>query len=162
MRNLVFTLFALVAFSLPAAAQDQNLGDLVLQHAWARATPGGAKTGAAYVRIENRGMAADQLIGAASPIAAKVGIHTMSTDSGTMVMGPAGDVEVPAQGMVELKPHGLHIMMMGLTKPLREGETFPVTLTFEKAGSVELQVVVEPIGSDGSDHQVTPAEDGAE
>jgi copper(I)-binding protein len=152
-----FTLvFALAAFVMTATAHEQQHGDLLLHHAWARATPGGAKTGAAYVRIENHGMATDKLIGAAADIAAKVEIHSMSMENDVMVMAPAGEIEIPAHGIVELKPHGLHIMLMGLTQPLKEGDTFAVTLTFEKAGPVDLQIVVEATDSDGSGH------DGAE
>lgn len=151
MRKVVLTLVALAAFALPAAAHEQQLGDLLMQHAWARATPAGAKTGAVYVRIDNHGMDADKLVGVAGTIAAKVELHNMTMDNGTMKMGPAGQIEIPSHGSVALEPHGLHIMLMGLTKPLTEGDTFPVTLTFEKAGSVELQVVVEPIGFTGED-----------
>lgn len=150
MRKLILTLAALVSLATPAFAHEQKLGDLVLHHAWARATPAGAKTGAVYVRIENHGMAEDKLIGVASDIAAKVEVHNMTMENDTMQMGPAGEVAIPMHGTVNLAPHGLHIMLMGLKKPLTEGDTFPVTVTFEKAGSVDLQVVVEPIGSDGS------------
>lgn len=150
-RSFTFV-FALAAFIMTATAHEQTHGDLILHHAWARATPGGAKTGAAYVRIENHGMQADKIIGVASPIAAKVEIHTMSMENDVMVMKPAGDVEIPSHGTVELKPHGLHIMLMGLKQPLKEGDTFPVTLTFEKAGPVDLQVVVEATDSTGTGH----------
>jgi copper(I)-binding protein len=149
MRKFIFALLAALTLALPAAAHEQKHGDLLLHHAWARATPAGAKAGAAYVRIENHGTSADTLTGAAADIAAMVEIHRMSDENGTMVMAPAGPVEIPAHGTVELKPHGLHIMLMGLKQPLREGDTFPVTLTFAKAGPVELQVVVEAIGGTG-------------
>jgi copper(I)-binding protein len=155
MRKLILALAALAALAIPATlstpsfAHEQKFGDLVLHHAWARATPAGAKTGAVYVRIENHGMAEDKLIGVASDIAAKVEVHNMTMENNTMVMGPAGDLVIPMHGMIELAPHGLHIMLMGLKKPLAEGDTFAVTLTFEEAGSVDLQVVVEAIGSEG-------------
>jgi len=148
--------FALSLLVAAASAHEQKHGDLLLHHPWARATPAGAKTGAAYVRIENHGPAADILTGAASDIAAKVEIHNMTMENGTMVMGPAGEIEIPSHGTVELKPHGLHIMLMGLKQPLAEGDMFTVTLTFAKAGAVDLQVIVEGIGSesghDGDSH----------
>jgi copper(I)-binding protein len=162
MRNFIFAFLAIVTFALPAAAHEFKLGDLVLHHPWARATPGGAKAGAAYVRIDNHGMAADKLIGASAAIAAKVEIHNMSMENGAMVMAPAGDIEIPSHGSVELAPHGLHIMLMGLKQPLVEGETFPVTLTFEKSGDVEVDVLVEAIGSDSGGHGEMPTEDGEE
>lgn len=153
--NIVKTLFAALLLSTPvmslpglvqsAAAHEQTLGNLVLHHAWARATPGGAKSGAAYVEIENKGDQPDKLLGAAADIAEMVEIHKMSMENDVMVMKPAGALDIPAHGKVELKPHGLHIMLMGLKHPLKEGDTFPVTLTFEKAGSVELQVVVDKV-----------------
>ena len=69
-----------------------------------------------------------------------------------MTMKPAGAVDIPAHGKVELKPHGLHVMLMGLKKPLAEGDTFVVTLTFAKAGSVDLQVVVGKVDDMGEEH----------
>lgn len=149
MRKFLLVLAAVAALAAPSFAHEQKLGDLVLHHAWARATPAGAKTGAVYVRIENHGMAEDKLIGVASDIAAKVEVHNMTMDNGTMVMGPAGELPIPMHGTLELAPHGLHIMLMGLKKPLSEGDTFPVTVTFEMAGAIDLQVVVEAIGSEG-------------
>jgi copper(I)-binding protein len=135
-----------------AAAHEQKLGALVLHHAWSRATPAGAKTGAAYVKIENTGDSPDQLLSVASDIAAMTEVHQMSMDNDVMKMGPAGAVDIPPHGVVELKPHGLHIMLMGLKKPLTEGDTFPVTLTFAKAGKVELQVVVGKVDDMGEEH----------
>lgn len=160
--NIVKTLFAALLLTAPAltlpglvetaSAHEQTAGDLVLHHAWARATPGGAKSGAAYVEIENKGDQPDKLLGAASDVAAMVEIHTMSMENDMMVMKPAGVLDIPAHGKVVLKPHGLHIMLMGLKQPLKEGDTFAVTLSFEKAGNVELQVVVDKIDAMESMH----------
>lgn len=135
-----------------AAAHEQKLGDLILHHAWARATPAGAKTGAGYVKIENTGDTPDQLLSVSSDIAAMTEIHQMTMENDMMKMGPAGAIDIPAHGVVELKPHGLHIMMMGLKKPLVEGDTFPVTLTFAKAGKVDLQIVVGKVDDMGEEH----------
>lgn len=139
----------LATLAAPAFAHEQQLGDLLLHHPWARATPGGAKAGAAYLRIENHGDTADTLIGASADIAAHVEIHMMSMENDMMVMKPAGDVEIPPHGTVELKPHGLHIMLMGLKQPLKEGETVPVTITFARAGSIVLEIKVEAIDGTG-------------
>lgn len=149
---LAAAFLSLGALSATADAHEQKLGDLVLHHAWSRATPGGAKSGAAYVEIENTGNEPDQLIGASSDVAAMTEVHQMSMDGGMMTMKPAGAVDIPAHGKVELKPHGLHVMLMGLKKPLAEGDTFVVTLTFAKAGSVDLQVVVGKVDDMGEEH----------
>ncbi len=135
-----------------AAAHEQKLGALILHHAWSRATPAGAKTGAAYVKIENTGDTPDQLLSVSADIAAMTEVHNMSMEGDMMKMGPAGAIDIPAHGVVELKPHGLHIMLMGLKKPLSQGDTFPVTLTFAKAGKVDLQIVVGTVSDMGEEH----------
>lgn len=155
MKKLLTFLFAALIATAGlgglAAAHEQKLGALILHHAWSRATPNGAKTGAAYVKIENTGDTPDQLLSASADIAAMTEVHQMTMDNDMMKMGPAGPVDIPAHGVVELKPHGLHIMLMGLKKPLAEGDTFPVTLTFAKAGKVELQVVVGKVDDMGEE-----------
>lgn len=135
-----------------ADAHEQKVGDLVLHHAWSRATPGGAKTGAAFVEIENTGDTPDQLLSASSDVAAMTQVHQMSMENDMMSMKPAGIVDIPAHGKVELKPHGLHVMLMGLKKPFVEGDTFVVTLEFAKAGKVDLQVVVGKVDDMGEEH----------
>lgn len=156
MKKLFTFLFAAFiavgSFGNLAAAHEQKLGDLILHHAWSRETPKGAKTGAAYVKIENTGDSPDQLLSVASDIAAMTEVHQMTMDNDMMKMGAAGPVDIPAHGTVELKPHGLHIMLMGLKKPLSQGDTFPVTLTFAKAGKVDLQVVVGKVDDMGEEH----------
>jgi copper(I)-binding protein len=143
---------ALGGLSLSAAAHEQKAGDLMLEHAWARATPGGAKAGAVFVTIENHGAEADQLVGASSDVAAMTELHQMVMENDVMKMSPAGIIDIPSHGKVELKPHGLHIMLMGLKQPLVEGDTFVVTLEFAKAGKVDLQVVVDKVDAMGSAH----------
>ncbi len=135
-----------------ASAHEQKLGDLVLHHAWSRANPAGAKSGAVFVTIENTGDTPDQLLGASSDVAAMTEVHQMSMENDMMTMKPAGILDIPAHGKVELKPHGLHIMLMGLKQRFAEGDTFAVTLTFAKAGSVVLQVVVGKVDAMSADH----------
>ena len=144
---LAAPMVSLPALAEQAAAHEQILGDLVLHHAWARATPAGAKSGAAYVEIENKGDQPDRLLGVTSTVATKAALHQMSMENDVMAMQPAGALDIPAHARVALKLHGPHIMLMGLKQPLKEGSTFPMTLTFEKAGSVDLQVVVGKIGA---------------
>lgn len=148
--------YAILAFSLffaaftPASAQDSKLGDLMLDHAWARATPGAAKNGAAFLIIHNQGSTDDRLLSAASDVAGRVELHNHINNNGVMQMRQVEAIEVRAGGMAELKPGSFHVMMMGLKAPLKEGESFPLTLTFEKAGSTTIDVQVESVGSMGS------------
>jgi copper(I)-binding protein len=98
----------------PALAQQVKIGDLVLDHAWARATPGGTKVGGGYLTIENKGATADKLIGGSSPAAGKIEIHEMAMNQGVMTMRPVKDgLPIPAGQSVTLGPGGYHIMMMG-------------------------------------------------
>lgn len=136
---------SIMAFGSLATAHEQKVGDLILHHAWSRANPAGAKSGAVFVIIENTGDSADQLLGVTTDVAAMSEVHQMSMANDIMTMKPAGQLEIPPHAKVELKPHGLHIMLMGLKKRFAEGDTFPVTLTFAKAGTVTLQVVVDKV-----------------
>ncbi|NIA70197.1 copper chaperone PCu(A)C [Pelagibius litoralis] len=134
----------------PAQARDFTVGELKIETPWARATPGQAKNGAAYLMIHNAGAAGDRLIAAASDAAQRVELHSHTNVDGVMQMRQVEGVDVPAGGMATLKPGGYHVMLMGLKAPLREGDRFPVTLTFEKAGDVAVEVSVEAVGSMGA------------
>lgn len=132
-----------------AGAHDFKVGDIEIEHPWSRATPPGAKTGAGYLGLTNEGSTADRLVGASSPAAPKVEVHKMSVEGGIMKMSPvAGGIEIPAGGNVMLAPGGYHLMLMGLAKPFVQGEKVPVTLTFEKAGDVTVQLKVDSIGAE--------------
>lgn len=137
-----------VPLAVPAAAHGFKAGDLELAHPWARATPPGAKVGGGYVTIENAGGTADRLVSATTEIAGRTEIHEMAVKDGVMTMRPMNDgVEIPAHGKVALKPGGYHLMLMDLKQPLKAGESFSGTLTFEKAGTVKVTFSVEPIGT---------------
>ena len=136
----------LIATALPVLAHAADT--IAVKQPWARATPAGAKTGAAYMTIDNTAGAADRLTGAASDVADKVQIHEMTMVNGVMQMRQITDgLAVPANGSVELKPGRYHIMLIGLKKPLKAGETFPLTLTFEKAGNISVTVPVQAMGA---------------
>ena len=122
-------------------------GGLVVKDAWARATPGGAQTGAAYATIVSP--TADRLVAVASPVAKTVQLHSMSMEGAVMRMRPVAAIDIPAGQPVMLKPGGFHIMLDGLNQPLREKQTFPLTLSFEKAGPQQVTVTVEKAGSMG-------------
>jgi len=143
---------ALLAFAVicagPAVAQQIKAGDLVLDHAWARATPGGAKVGGAYLTIKNNGTAADKLLGGSSPVAAEVQVHEMAMNNGVMTMRPVeGGLSIPAGQSVTLAPGGYHIMLMQLKAALKQGDKLPVTLQFEKAGKVDVTFDIEGVGA---------------
>lgn len=116
---------------------------LTVEGAWARPSPMDAMNGAFYLTIRNRGSQPDRLIGAASPACGMVELHeSYMMEGGAMGMRPlAGGIEVPANGTVEFKPGGLHIMCMHIQEPFKPGNRVPLTLRFEQAG--ELQVEVE-------------------
>ena len=145
---------ALVLLALsatPLVAHETGAGALRVEHAWARATAGMAKVGAAYLTVTNDGAEMDRLVGAATPLAAKAELHTVLMEGGVMSMRPVEAVEVHPGEPVVLQPGGIHVMLMGLKQPLKEGETFPLQLTFETAGTIEVTVSVHKAGSMGHD-----------
>jgi periplasmic copper chaperone A len=139
-------LAAAFAAGLAGVASAQQ-STIAVTDAWARATPQGAKSGAAYVTVANQGTAPDKLIGASTPIAAEAQLHTMSTEDGVMKMRPVSAIDVRPGAAVTLKPGGFHVMLTGLKQPLAEGQSFPLTLTFEKAGAVETTVKIAKAGA---------------
>jgi len=140
---------ALVAGLVVTSAALAQPAQLEVTNAWARATPGKAENGAAYVTIESP--TADRLVSASSPVAKKAELHTMSMQGMVMKMRPIAGLDVPPGQSVTLKPGGEHIMLMGLNQPLHEGQSFPLTLDFEKAGPRTVTVAVEKAGSNGPD-----------
>jgi hypothetical protein len=148
MRTLVGTLaILLAAFGPPADAKDFHAGSLDIAAPWSRATPQGASVAAGYLTIKNTGATADRLVGGASDAAAKFEVHEMSMDGGVMKMRPIqGGLEIKPGETVELKPQGLHIMFVGLKKPLKQGDHVKATLEFEKAGKVDVDFDVTGMG----------------
>jgi len=144
-----FVFVALViAFAGPAFAQATATSTITIQQPWARATPAGAQTGAVYMTLDNKASTPDRLTGASSDVAAKIQIHEMKVENGVMKMRElAGGLSIPAGGSVALKPGSYHVMLIGLKKPLTAGEQFPLTLTFEKAGSISVTVPVQARGA---------------
>lgn len=140
---------AMTLFSpLPLAAHDYKHQGLKLDHPWTRATPPGAKVAGGYVTITNTGTQADRLIGGSFAMSERVEVHEMSVTDGVMRMQQLEKgLEIPPGGTVELKPGGLHLMFLGLTGGPREGERIKGTLSFAKAGDVEVEFAVEPLGA---------------
>jgi copper(I)-binding protein len=134
----LFTLF----LSGTATAAGHAAGIKVMD-AWSRELPPVSANGAAYVSLMNVGHADDRLLAVSSPAAARAEIHTHEDKGGMMKMRHVKEgLVVPADGKTDLAPGGSHIMLMKLVKPLKAGTQFPLTLTFEKAGEITVQVNV--------------------
>lgn len=144
---------ALVALSLPAAAvlaHGYKAGTLSIAHPWSRQTAPGQTVGGGYLVVTNAGAKDDRLVAVSSPTATQVQLHTMSMDGGVMRMREVtGGLTVPAHGTLELKPGGYHVMFIGLKAPFKLGAKVPATLTFQRAGKVQVEFAVEPITSTG-------------
>ena len=148
------SILAVAALALSGAAAHAETpafkaGDIAIDSAWARATPKGAETGAAYFTVHNNGATPDKLVGGSADFAA-VEIHEMKTDKGVMEMRELRQgLNVPAHGMIRLAPGGYHIMFTHLTKPLARGDKVTATFAFEHAGSVTVEFPVEGLGAAG-------------
>jgi len=124
-------------------------GGITVTDAWARSSSAMAGAGAAYATITNAGSAADALIGASSPAARTVEVHETvvmgspdASGGGMMGMQPVARVEIPAGGSLQLKPGSYHVMLIGLVKDLKPGDTIELTLKFEKAGQITVTAQV--------------------
>ena len=135
----------LCAVTLGAAAHGASVGDIAIGHPYATPSIPGTSNGAAYLAsIENKGAVADRLVRASTPAAARVELHTMAVDAqGVMRMREVDGIALAPKAKVQMKPgSGLHLMLIGLKEPLKEDATFPMTLEFERAGKVEVKVIV--------------------
>lgn len=128
---------------------------------WSRETAEGQNAGGAFMTITNSGTAADRLTGGSTTVAGEVQVHTVDMTDGVMRMRQLTDgLEIPAGGSVTLKPGSFHIMLMQLKQPLRQGEAVPVTLTFEHAGPVEIELAVQPVGAQGPATEAAGGDNG--
>lgn len=132
-----------LAGAAPALAQDYKLGSLDIHHPWAR--PSAGQTGAAYFIIENKGKADDALVSVESGVADKVQIHDMTMDGMVMRMRRLEKLPLPAGQTVRVAPGGLHIMLIGLKAPLKDGDMFPMRLVFDKAGPIDVSAHVQTL-----------------
>jgi copper(I)-binding protein len=136
----------LAAFSLLAQAHDYKFGGLAVGHPYARATVAGQTSGGAFLSVANTG-ADDRLLAASTPVAKSAELHEMKMDGNVMHMRQIDGLALPAGKTVVLSPGSYHLMLMGLSAPLKAGDRFPMTLTFQKAGLVEVEVQVEAPGA---------------
>ena len=131
----------------------QSLSTLAVADAWALVSPKGSKVAAGYFIVANGGIETDRLIGATSPRAGRTEIHEIAVDGGVAKMRPLGaGIDVPPGGSTTLKEDGLHVMFIDVDAPFTEGETIPVTLTFEKAGNVDVTMKVKRGGRNIAQH----------
>lgn len=134
-----------------ATAHDYTQGDIIVDHPWSRPTPPGTPMGVGYMAITNNGDQDVTLKSATTPRAKAVSIHQSMMHGDMMRMQPLKDgLTIPAGETVEFKPHSYHLMLEKLTAPLKEGERVPLTLSFEGAESMEVELAVEPM--DGGGH----------
>jgi copper(I)-binding protein len=127
---------------------DMNQAGITVEHAWARATAPSQHVGGVFLTLTDHG-AADQLVGAASPISETVELHETVSDNGVMKMRPVPVLALDTGKSLELKPGSYHLMVMGLKQQLKQGDTFPVTLTFAHAAPITVTVTVEAAGAMG-------------
>lgn len=134
-----------------AQAAEYKVGTIMVSEPWARASASPmAKAGAAYATLVNAGQQMDRLLAAESPVAGKVELHTVLMEGGVMKMRQVNAIEIHPGEPTVLQPGGLHVMLMGLHAPLKEGEVLTVTLTFEKAGKITVEAPIRAAGAKGS------------
>ncbi|MCM0019643.1 MAG: copper chaperone PCu(A)C [Tagaea sp.] len=146
MIRFVLALVAAI-FTLPAFAADIRVDE-----AWARASLGQARNGAAYMVVHATGAQPDRLVAASSPVAGKVELHHHIMVGNVAQMRPVDAIEVVPGSPSVLQPGGLHVMLLDLRAPLQAGQSFPLTLRFERAGEVQIQVEIRPARG-GSPHR---------
>lgn len=133
---------ALALATVLAWGHEYKLGSIVIGHPYARSTLPGQPSGGAYLRLENKGQA-DKLLSVTASVSNGVEMHLTTMDGDVMRMRQVDALDVPANQVVELRPGATHIMLVGLKAPLKAGDSFPMTLKFEKAGEVVVDVKVQ-------------------
>lgn len=154
-KRLALSIFSLLVIG-STQAHAANLGSLIIEQAHARATVGNMPNSAAFLKLVNQGKSDDALVSASTTMAERVELHTMSMEGDVMKMRTIDSIELKAENSLAMKPgQGPHIMLFGLKKPLKAGEKFPMTLTFRKAGAVDVSIEVMDFtahGNHGSGH----------
>ncbi|HWL82592.1 MAG TPA: copper chaperone PCu(A)C [Roseomonas sp.] len=150
-RRLLLGTIAGLGLATAALAHSYTAGDIAIGHPWSRAAPAGV-TGAGFMTLRNTGSTPDRLVSAHAEIARTVEMHTNVQDGAVMRMRPVEAIEVAPGQEVKLAPGGLHLMLIGLKQPLNKGARVPLTLVFERAGAVEVELAVEAAGAAGDQH----------
>jgi periplasmic copper chaperone A len=155
----LFSLLGLAGCQTASHTMGHDAGShsqkMMVQEPWSRASAGMAKAGAAFMTVMNHGSADDRLISASASISERVELHTHIMEGNIMRMRQVPHIDLPKGEAVVLKPGGLHVMFMNLKAPLKEGGHFPLTLNFEKSGSVTVKVMIKgaAAGAMGSMHK---------
>jgi copper(I)-binding protein len=134
--------------ALSAHAADVDVGSIHISQPWARATPKGATSAAAYMTVTNNGKTADRVSCVSSDASAECQIHSMTMDNGVMVMRPVdGGLEIKPGETVTLRPGGFHMMLLNLKHPLEQGNSLQATLKFDSGGTVQVDYPIAAIGA---------------
>ena len=141
-------LAAAIAVAALAPIAAARAADITVAEPWSRAAIQGG-VGGAFMRIENHGAVPDRLLSVSSPAARAVELHASVQDGDVARMRPVDRLEIPPHGTVRLQPGGLHIMLIGLHRPLKRGDEVPLSLAFEHAGTVSVRVVVQAAAAGG-------------
>ncbi|WP_107852300.1 copper chaperone PCu(A)C [Oceanimonas marisflavi] len=141
LRSAVASLLLLSASG--ALAHEYEQGGLHIDHPWSRPVPPMVTNGSAYLVISNQGQTGDVLLGASTPLAERVEIHTHLMDGDMMKMRQLENLPVPAGEAVILAPGGHHLMLMGLKRAPQLGDRFPLTLQFKQVGEVDVEISVD-------------------
>jgi periplasmic copper chaperone A len=150
MKNLLPAMAFLLAAPMAQACETFSSGDISVQQAWSRASIGTGRPAVLYLEITNNGAMDDALLGLTTPAASMPMLHETAVTDGVAAMPHAASIPVPAGQTVALSPGGFHGMLMGLTDPLVEGQTFPITLTFEQAGNLDVTVDILSMRAKGA------------
>ncbi len=148
MKSSLAIVFSILV-GLPSASLASS-EDVVIEDAWARASIGTNRPGAAYMTLRNTGTDPVTLVGLETPLAMMPDIHETTTDANEVSsMAPAGEITIPPGESVSLEPGGLHAMLMRLQTKMVEGETFPLTLNFADGGTLTVDVPILGIAARG-------------
>jgi periplasmic copper chaperone A len=151
MRNLAVALIFLLAGGSAATAHSFEKDGIAIGHPWSRATAPGANIGVGYLTITNKGSSSDRLTGGSFEGADHVEVHEMTMDGNTMKMRKLSDgLEIKPGETVRLAPSGIHLMMIGLKKPIEQGAMVKGSLNFQKAGTIDVQYKIEALGATSS------------
>jgi periplasmic copper chaperone A len=140
-------LFALLTLQSTAWSHVHEKGDLQVRHPWSRATPPGATVAVGYMEIRNRGAQPDRLLSVSTPVAKRVEMHVTLREGEVMKMRQVESFEIPARERFALRPGGSHLMLVDIAQQLEKGARFTMTLRFERAGELEIELEVQERGS---------------
>ncbi|MBI3418929.1 MAG: copper chaperone PCu(A)C [Proteobacteria bacterium] len=145
MLKIIFAVLSIVSMFIGYDCSKEK--SFTITEAWARATPSDPTPEAAYFVIHNHTDADDALVSLITPAAESAELYANVEKNGVWELGPTGPYVIAAGKDLTLRPGGVYVVLKGLKQPLNEGDTFPLTITFNKAGKVEQDVLVKKAGS---------------